>query len=352
MRILFIHKDFPFGGGVEQVQCRLAAQFARDGHEVGFFVMNGDPVPGWPSVSGAGNGLARLSGSSLRLRRLIRRNGFTHLIASKEQANLCAWLASQGTASQVIYSRHTALDSSGQRTGPRLLGWLYSLYLLGDAGRAVAVSKSLADTLARRLLWRHKRLHHCPNAVISDELQTLAQQPLPCPLPDEYWLAVGRLAFAKGFDVLLEAYARASRQASLPKLVIVGDGPLAGSLKALALRLGIASRVHFTGLLSNPYPLFRRARLFVLSSRHEGLPTVLIEALALKVPVVATDCETGPRELLDGGRLGVLVAPDDPQALARGLLQALESAAPCSDETVRRFHGSQAARAYYEVWNR
>lgn len=346
MRILFIHKDFPPGGGVEQVHLRLAAQFARDGHEVGFFVMNGDPVPGWQALTGApGSPLA----SCLKLRRLIRQ-GVTHLVAAKEQANLCAWLASRGTGCQVIYSRHATLECTGQRASPRLLGLLYSLYLLGG-GRAVAVSEPLARALAGRMLWRKERLHECPNAVVGEELQLLAQQPPPCPVPDSFLLAVGRLSPEKGFDLLLEAYALANRRMSLPMLVIVGTGPQAPALRALAEGWGIASRVCFTGFLTNPYPLFRRARLFVLSSRHEGMPTALIEALALKVPVVATDCETGPRELLANGRLGVLVAPNDPQALAEGLLRGLQDSVPVPDGVVHRFHGSHAAAAFYRVWS-
>lgn len=337
------------GGGVEQVHRRLAAQFARDGHEVGFFVMNGDRVPGWPTTPGAGNGLGALALSCRRLRRLIRQ-GVTHLVAAKEQANLCAWLASRGTKCQVIYSRHATLECTGQRAGPRLLGLLYSLYLYGG-GRAVAVSKPLADALSRRLLWRRERLHDCPNAVIGDELLELAKQPPPCPLPDAYLLAVGRLSPEKGFDLLLDAYALASRQVVLPTLLIVGDGPQANALNLQAQRLGIAAQVRFTGYLSNPYPLFRGARLFVLSSRHEGMPTALIEALALRVPVLATDCQTGPRELLDDGRLGVLVPPDDSQALAEGLLRGLQTSVPVSDASVRRFHGSEAVQAYYRVWN-
>jgi len=346
MRILFIHKDFPPDGGVEQVHRRLAAQFARDGHEVGFFVMNGDPVPGWPRIAGSGSGL----GSCLLLRRLIRQ-GVTHLVAAKEQANLCAWLASRGTRCRVIYSRHAGLDCPGQSVGPRSLGLLYSLYLLGG-GRAVAVSRSLVEALSRRLLWGRKRLYHCPNAVIGDELRELAEQPPPCPLPETFLLAVGRLSVEKGFDLLLEAYALACRQAPLPPLVIVGDGPQRAALERQAEALGLTAQVRFTGFLANPYPLFRRARLFVLSSRHEGMPTALIEALALKVPVVATDCESGPRELLDHGRLGVLVAANDARALADGLLRGLHWHAEIPEDAVQRFHGSQAAATYYRVWNR
>src|SRR5690606_9108720 len=87
--------------------------------------------------------------------------------------------------------------------------------------------------------------------------------------------------------------------------------------------LGIQGCVQFCGFLANPYPLIRHARLLVLSSRHEGLPSVLIEALALGTPVLACDCETGPRELLDHGRLGILVRANDAEALAQGLVQAL-----------------------------
>lgn len=328
---------------------RLAEQFSRDGHEVGFFVMNGDPVPGWPTLPGAGSGSVAFAASCRRLRALIRQ-GVTHLVAAKEQANLCAWLASRGTGCRLICSRHATLECTDQRTSPRLLGLLYSLYLLGG-GRAVAVSEPLARALAGRMLWRRERLHECPNAVVGHELHVLARQPAPCPLPEAFLLAVGRLVPEKGFDLLLEAYALASHQRPLPDLVIVGAGPQQPALRALAEGAGIASRVHFTGYLSNPYPLFCRARLFVLSSRHEGMPTALIEALALKVPVVATDCQTGPRQLLADGRLGVLVPPGDAQALAAGLLRGLREPLPVPDDAVRRFQGSQAAAAFYRVWN-
>jgi glycosyltransferase involved in cell wall biosynthesis len=176
-------------------------------------------------------------------------------------------------------------------------------------------------------------------------------------LPNDYWLSLGRLVEPKGFDLLLDAYALALRSAALPDLVIVGDGPLLGALTAQAQRLGVAHRVHFTGFLSNPYPLLRQAKLFILSSVQEGMPTVLIEALALGTPILACDCETGPRELLDNGRLGQLVAVNDVPALASGMLQSLTSqgyvapSAKMLTEAIHPYTSQYAAQAYYQVWN-
>lgn len=358
MNIMFILKDFKPGGGVERVQQRLAGQFLKDGQQVGYFVINGDPLDGQgaKTLNGAGAGLAGLLKSAVQLRKVIRQDAITHLIAAKEQANLCAWLATLASPCKVIYTRHVALDSSGQMTGTSSLRWLYALYLCGN-GKVVTVSRSLRQTLARLLPWGANRISFCPNAVVTDELLSDSRAPLPVGLPSTFWLGVGRLAEQKGFDLLLSAYAMALRSSALPDLVIAGDGPDRDALVLQAAQLGIAERVHFTGFLANPYPLLRAAQLFVLSSRHEGLPTVLIEALALGTPVLATDCETGPRELLDDGRLGQLVAVSDVAALADGLLQSLTIAStprPISETPLQAVHSytsQQAAQAYYQVWN-
>ncbi|WP_239499362.1 WecB/TagA/CpsF family glycosyltransferase [Pseudomonas putida] len=359
MKILFILKDFTPGGGVEGVQQRLAGQFLREGREVGFFVMNGDTPQqeGATVYRGAGQGLTGLLRSILLLRRIIRREGVTHLIAAKEQANLCTWFATLGCQCKVIYARHAALDCAEQKTGPASLRLLYALYLCGS-GKVVAVSNGLRQGLAELMPWGRQRVRYCPNAVITDAMLSAAQAPLPAGIPASYWLGVGRLVQPKGFHLLLDAYAMAlAGKQSLPDLVIAGDGPEHAALTEQAQRLGIAGRVHFTGFLSNPYPLIRHARLLILSSFHEGLPTVLIEALALGTPTLACDCGSGPRELLDHGRLGRLVKVNDVAALAEGLLHSLTPEGPgmpagrIAEETVRQYGSRQAAQAYYQVWN-
>ncbi len=358
MHILFILKDFKPGGGVERVQQRLSEQFLKDGRRVSFFVMNAD-MPDTRDIqcfSGGGSGIAGLFKSIVLLRRLIQREGVTHLISAKEQANLCTWFATLGSACKVIYSRHATLDCSEQKTGPSSLRLLYTLYLCGS-GKVVTVSSALRQTLADAVPWGRQRIRYCPNAVVTDQLFEAAQAPQPAGFPRNYWLGLGRLVEPKGFHLLLDAYALALRSAALPDLVIVGDGPLREALVTQANQLGIAQRVHFSGFLSNPYPVLRHARLFILSSLQEGMPTVLIEALALGTPVLACDCETGPRELLDHGRLGQLVIVNDVQALAEGMLRNLTSGhaiAPGEETltaTLRPYTSQYAAQAYYQVWN-
>ncbi|MHC8344584.1 glycosyltransferase [Pseudomonas sp. RT6P73] len=359
MHILFILKDFKSGGGVERVQQRLSEQFLKDGQRVSFFVMNGDTpdIEGAPMLaSGTGSGIVGLLKSIVLLRRLIRREGVTHLISAKEQANLCTWIATLGRPCKVIYSRHAALDCTEQKTGPSSLRLLYTLYLCGS-GKVVTVSTALRQSLVDWMPWGRQRIRFCPNAVVTEQLLEAAQAPLSTHLPRDYWLSLGRLVEPKGFHLLLDAYALALRSEALPDLVIVGDGPLLDALTTQANRLGIAHRVHFTGFLSNPYPLLRHARLFILSSVQEGMPTVLIEALALGTPVLACDCETGPRELLDNGRLGQLVAVNDVPALARGMLQSLEAqsgvapSAKMLSDAIHPYTSRYAAQAYYQVWN-
>ncbi|WP_237880757.1 glycosyltransferase [Pseudomonas sp. PGPR40] len=358
MHILFILKDFKPDGGLERVQQRLAGQFLKDGQRVSYFVMNGDTPDdeGAATLNGGGNGVVGLLRSIVLLRRIIRRERVTHLIAAKEQANLCTWFATLGNPCKVIYTRHAALDCSEQCIRPATLRLLYALYLCGN-GRVVTVSKSLRQSLSELVPWGRERIRYCPTAVVTEQLLSAAQTPMHTGLPAEFWLAVGRLVEPKGFHVLLDAYAMALRSAALPELVITGDGPQLAALTAQASRLGIEDRVHFTGFLSNPYPLIRHARLLILSSFHEGLPTVLVEALALGTPVLACDCETGPRELLDNGRLGDLVKVNDVAALAEGMLRSVtaqDPAAPSGQiaaDAVRQFTSQSAAQAYYQVWN-
>jgi len=110
--------------------------------------------------------------------------------------------------------------------------------------------------------------------------------------------------------------------------MILGEGAERAALEALVARHGLGSHVTLPGWVVNPYPLLMRSQLFVLSSRWEGLPTVLIEALFCGLPVVATDCPSGPDEILEGGRYGALVPVGNVDALAAAILRALAGETP------------------------
>lgn len=136
-------------------------------------------------------------------------------------------------------------------------------------------------------------------------------------------VSMGRLTELKGFDILLKAHAAVLKSGLRHHLLILGEGPLQKSLNDLALELGVAETVFMPGFVANPIPWLKRSQLFVLSSRLEGLPTVLLEAMAAGVPVIATDCPSGPAEILAGGEYGVLVPREDPQALAGAMISLL-----------------------------
>jgi glycosyltransferase involved in cell wall biosynthesis len=171
---------------------------------------------------------------------------------------------------------------------------------------------------------------------------------IPCPVPiaavrqaaaepsTETWLAakdrpvyvaVARLSPEKDLATLLDAFALL-RQQRRARLVVLGEGGERGALERRAHRLGIADDVRLPGWLDNPYPLMQRADAVVVSSRREGFCRVLVEGLALGVPVISTDCPCGPREILDGGRLGTLVPVGDADALARAMHDVAAERAP------------------------
>ncbi|WP_083803899.1 glycosyltransferase [Desulfonatronospira thiodismutans] len=137
------------------------------------------------------------------------------------------------------------------------------------------------------------------------------------------WIVfVGRFVPAKGLDLLLEAFRQITGKTAA-HLVLLGEGPLRPRLESMTRELGLAGRVHFSGFQENPLPWMREATLLALPSRHEGLPTVLIEALACGTQIVATDCPGCSAEILEGVKHGQLVPVDNPTALAQAMLRTL-----------------------------
>ena len=178
----------------------------------------------------------------------------------------------------------------------------------------IALTPSVADRVAVM-----------PNAVV-DVARIEASRALPPPWPVDgrkTVLAVARFAPQKDLATLLRAFALLPVECNA-KLVIYGDGPLRAELEALGAELGLQDRLSMPGLIANPFTAMHHADVFVLSSRWEGLPGTLLEAMACGCPVVSTDCPAGSREILLDGVLGPLPPVGDPQALAQAITQLLE----------------------------
>ena len=220
------------------------------------------------------------------------------------------------------------------------------------ADAAVGVSRGVAAELSDTVGVPLDRVHAIYNPVVSEALVRNADQPAGHPWLDNpgpsVVLATGRLSKQKDFPTLLAAFARL-RERCKARLVVLGKGRLGPALESKAKELGISEHVDFPGFVQNPYPFMAKASLFVLSSRHEGLPTVLIEAMACGCPVVSTDCPFGPDEILEGGRWGELVPMGDAKALSEAMLRTLKNPRPRDVLQERAsFFGIERAVARYE----
>ena len=255
----------------------------------------------------------------------------------------------------MVVEHNTMSQKIGQARRPAAK-LAYRLAPLGYrfADVVACVSQGMADDLQALTHLPAGKIRTLYNPVVDEGLPARAAAPLDHPwfAPGEppVLLGIGRLHPQKDFATLLRAFAsvRALRAA---RLLILGEGEERTALEALASELGIAADVALPGFAANPFAYLSRAGAFVLSSRWEGLPTVVIEALACGAPVVSTDCPSGPDEILQGGRLGALTPVGDADALARAMLETL--AAPPDPAAGRAraqdFAVAPAAQAYLDA---
>lgn len=281
------------------------------------------------------------------------------MISSGTHLNLTAILARSraGTPFKLLVAERNTYSSVLSRRGPRRewrwrhLGPLLRR-LYGRADGIVSVSEGVADDLSRAVDLPRERITTIYNPVVDAGFRDRASASLAHPWfrPGEppVVLGIGRFNDEhKNFSVLIEALALVRKR--LPaRLMILGEGGDRGRYEALIRRRGLSDSVELPGFIDNPLPYLRHAGCFALSSTHEGLPAVLIEALACGCPVVSTDCPSGPREILEDGRYGTLVPVGDAGALAAAIVDTL-NAAPEREALVARggeFSDAKAAERY------
>ncbi|NVK57352.1 MAG: glycosyltransferase [Alteromonadaceae bacterium] len=353
-KVLFVHKFFTVGGGVERVHKNLSVALGEAGVDSIFYVHDktGESAEGFARLQQdysafAADDSTSLTGKLRYLFSLIKRKEINVLIAATETANMLALLCKiRYPALSVVYTRHCAFDVSDQKLPPWAIKSLYAMYSITN-GKIVAVSEALKKQIQNTLLFGKSKVKFIPNAVLQPAILELANKAPEVELPERYFCSVGRLVEQKGFDLLLQAYAKAySYDNSLPELVIVGAGEDLDKLKSHASQLGIQQRVHFTGFTTNPYSIIQAADAFILSSRHEGMPTVLVEAMYLNTPVIAFDCPTGPSELITPNETGILVKALDTDDLATAMQNySVLKAKPLAD-SVKHFSYENVATAY------
>jgi len=198
----------------------------------------------------------------------------------------------------------------------RVLHWAYA------RARAVVCISHDQKAVLHQFGVLESNLVTIPNGVDVERVRALAKHPLPSDLPVDdvpFVVSVGRLSLQKGFDFLIRAHAEILKRGTKHRLVLIGYGPEKDNLIALAEELGVGDSVLLLGYQANPYPIVLQSSVYCLSSRFEGRPLTLAEAALLGVPIIAADCPTGPREILDDELYGELVEPESVEALSTAI---------------------------------
>ncbi|MCU0731255.1 MAG: glycosyltransferase [Hyphomonas sp.] len=286
-----------------------------------------------------------LAKSIARLVVLARRERPDLLFSFLTRSNAAAIISGAVSGAKVVISErvHTSAHfgaGPGAAVNRAVVRLLYP-----RAEQVIAVSQGVAHDLAHNYGVDPDRLPVIHNPFDIERIGQAALAEPTIPLPDRFWLAIGRLVPNKNFAMLLKAYAASGSERDL---VLLGEGPERAALTALTKELGIEGRVHMPGHVDNPFAVMARSSAYVMSSNAEGFPNALVEAMIVGVPVLATDCASGPAEILQAGPEksvmtlmrtphGLVVPADDMEAMASGLRLL-------ADEQTRR-ELAKAARA-------
>jgi glycosyltransferase involved in cell wall biosynthesis len=320
-------------GGVQRVVVRLANEFADRGHEVDIIVAKGKGALAEevnPAVRIIDFGNKRVWASLIRLTQYLHKSTPDVLLSMGQSTNIvAAWAkAISPNDTKVFISARTSIALYAESEAvwyksfvPSIIRWSYPL-----SDGIIAVSGGVAQDLIDNGKVPPEIIDVVYNPVVGPELQLKAQADVSNRwLKDENTeviLSVGRLAPEKNYNLLLRAFAQIAPSRNI-RLVIIGDGTEREKLKTLARELQLEDQVELTGFMRNPYAFMSKASVFVLSSNTEGFGNVLVEALACGCPVVSTDCPSGPREILEGGKWGRLVPVNDEEALAEAMFDSL-----------------------------
>ncbi|MGE0224539.1 MAG: glycosyltransferase [Acetobacteraceae bacterium] len=358
------------GGGVERQNMALAVEFMRMGLDITVVLHRrrgalADCVP--PGIRLVELNRNRTLEDIPALAGYMRRHRPDILLANFDYNNIAALMAKALAASrtQVVICQHNTLTPDAAVWRERTYRFITPAYRLLSPflGRAIAVSHGVARELETLAHLPTRKIVTIHNPVIGDDFAERSAAEVDHPWFHDQemrarggrvFVTAGRMVPQKDHVTLLRAFAL-HRQRVPSRLLMLGAGEMHDELVALTHELGLDDAVAFLGFQNNPLPWFRRADAFVLSSRFEGFGNVLVEAMACGTAVISTDCQHGPSEILDDGRFGTLVPPEDPAALAAAMDSLDTLLARCPPDMLRArgasFSKLACAQRYREVFD-
>jgi GalNAc-alpha-(1->4)-GalNAc-alpha-(1->3)-diNAcBac-PP-undecaprenol alpha-1,4-N-acetyl-D-galactosaminyltransferase len=321
-------------GGAERVISMMANYWAAKGWEINLLTFDGGTEPPFydldsqishiplgiagysPNpIMGIWNNLTRIQ----KLRTAIIDSKPNVVISFMHQTNEIVLLATRGLNLPVIVSERNdpAMQTIG-KVWTKLRQWTYPF-----ADRIVVQTKRAGIYFSGKL---QERIIVIPNPVL---LPPNEKKPANRLLGEKKLIAIGRLEPQKGFDLLLEAMSKLKNSYAEWTLTILGEGEWRSHLESLRDELGLGDRVHLVGRVTNPHEFLKQADIFIMSSRFEGFPNALCEAMACGLAVISTDCPNGPREIIRDAVDGILVPNEDVSALATAIERLMSDEKKC-----------------------
>ncbi|MCP2731514.1 glycosyltransferase [Limnofasciculus baicalensis] len=346
------------GGGAERVMVSLSGGFIKKGIDVDLVLNKVEgaylsQVP--PEVRIVDLQAPKLPAGLPKLASYLRRERPSVLLSALHYTNEIAILAKylSRISVRVVVSERNTLSLHGPSRNSDRLSPLLARLLYPWADGIVAVSQGVADDLAQVTGISPQQIETIYNPTVTANLLEKSQESLNHPWfktgEPPVVLAVGRLDDQKDFPTLINAFAIVKKIQPC-RLIILGQGPQKQKLEALVQELDLKNDVAMLGFAENPSAYMAKAAVFVLSSAWEGLPNALIEAMAIGIPVVSTNCPSGPREILDNGKYGSLVPVGDSKAMADAILSVLSGKFSSVDPTwLKQFTLEVATQKYLEV---
>jgi len=364
--ILFVINSLA-GGGAERVLTTILGASApwRDRYDVHLALLDDEPrayaVPEWITVTQL-DARHRLGTSIAQLRRLVARLNPDIALAFLTRANVATAIAMAGRGRPWLISERVNTSAHLGSGAGAIAARAMVRFAYPRARHVIAVSDGVVDDLVQNFGVARDRVSAIANPVDHDAIAAQAAAPSSLAIDGDYVVAAGRLVPNKNFALLVDAFAASG----LPhRLVIMGEGPERASLEAQIAAKGLAERVLLPGFVANPFAVLARARLFAMPSNAEGFPNGLVEAMACGLPVVATNCASGPSEILadlpresivDARQVpaGALVPPNDVAAFASALREVASEPrrTAAADAARRRSLDYGVAQATERYWRR
>lgn len=350
------------GGGAEKMMVRLANQMADDGDEVSMILV----TSGGENKSFLASKVKlvelhchRTLGALMPLRTALKKEKPDAILAALTHINVISaaacmslgWLKRLNVSERNAFALDKNVNSNKVMKAAYLIApWIYRLL----PRPVICVSKGVADELVATTVVRQKDVVTAPNPVITEETINAAKQ-----APQHPWLvnkalpvivAVGRLTYQKGFDMLIDAFSQVVKQVEC-RLIIFGEGELRSALQSQTQSLGLEEQVSMPGYVNNPLAELKASDVYVLSSRFEGSPNAIVEAMSVNTPVVAFDCPHGAREILQNGKVGVLVEHLNIESVVEALVDCLQNQDKMLSQIniashAQRFVSKEAAEVY------